>query len=83
MTNCDCKYLVHVGKDLNGNRIMYNPLKHTIMECLSISMGYVCQQRNEGWPCCFRKHIVPKETHWSTLDECTKNAKCKVCPPAK
>ena len=33
MASCHCKHLVHIGKDINDNRILYNPLKHTIKEC--------------------------------------------------
>ena len=30
MPSCNCKHLLYVGKDLNGNRIIYYPLKHSI-----------------------------------------------------
>ena len=33
MTSCNCKYLAHIGKDFNGNRIIYNPLNHSIKDC--------------------------------------------------
>ncbi len=37
MPSCNCKHSLYVGKDLNGNRIMYNPLKHSIKECYMVN----------------------------------------------
>ena len=69
MASCECKYLVHVGKDLNGNRIMYYPLKHSIKECYKSTPTpkpkYACKQQQGKWNC-----VIDTHGPFSTIDEC-------------
>ena len=62
MTSCNCKHLAHIGKDFNDNRIIYNPLNHSIKECYKPTPTPKCTKKYytgcNDLSCCFGSHCV-------------------------